>query len=268
VLRIVQPATLLRWHRAGLRALWRGRSRTRSRARLAPETAALIGSMASANRLWGAERIRGELLNLGIRVSKRTIQRYMRAARPHGPRGQRWATLLRNYGHDIWACDFLQAYNVFFRSIYAFVFLQLSTRRIVHVATTRFPTQAWVTQQLRNATALGVAPRFLIRDRDDKFGTAFDALAHATGIRVIRTAPRAPNMNPVAERLSWFAASRAPRPRSRAQRPALRPGCPRVRPLSRRRSPSSRPRPADPCRCPSHGHREHRRAPGPWRPSL
>jgi transposase InsO family protein len=88
----------------------------------------------------------------------------------------------------------------FFRSIYAFVFLELSTRRIVHVATTRFPSQAWVTQQLRNATAMGAAPRFVIRDRDDKFGTAFDALAHATGIRVIRTAPRAPNMNAVAER--------------------------------------------------------------------
>jgi putative transposase len=92
VLRIVQPETLLRWHRAGFKALWRWRSRTRPASRLAPETVALVRSMASANRLWGAERIRGELLKLGVKVSKRTIQRYMRTAKPRGPRGQRWST--------------------------------------------------------------------------------------------------------------------------------------------------------------------------------
>jgi len=75
--------------------------------------------MASANRLWGAERIRGELLKLGVKVSKRTIQRYMRAARPRTPRGQRWSTFLRNHAHEIWACDFLQAYDAFLRPIFA-----------------------------------------------------------------------------------------------------------------------------------------------------
>jgi len=187
VLRIVQPETLLRWHRAGFKALWRWRSRTRPASRLAPETVALLRSMASANRLWGAERIRGELLKLGVKVSKRTIQRYMRTARPHGPRGQRWSTFLRNHAHEIWACDFLQAYDVFFRPIFALVFIELATRKVVLAATTRFPSQAWVTQQLRNATPLGVAPRFLL-------------LALATGIRVIRTAVRAPDMNAVCER--------------------------------------------------------------------
>jgi putative transposase len=200
VLRIVQPETLLRWHRAGFKALWRWRSRTRPASRLHTETAALIRSMASTNRLWGAERIRGELLKLGIKVSKRTIQKYMRAARPARPRGQRWSTFLRNHSQEIWACDFLQAYDVFFRSIFAFVFIELATRKVVLAATTRFPSQAWVTQQLRNTTPAGAGPRFLIRDRDDKFGTAFDVLARATGIRVIRTAVRAPNMNAVCER--------------------------------------------------------------------
>jgi hypothetical protein len=90
VLRIVQPETILRWHRAGFKALWRWRSRARPASRLVPETVTLIRSMASANRLWGAERIRGELLKLGVKVSKRTIQKYMRAARPRTPRGQRW----------------------------------------------------------------------------------------------------------------------------------------------------------------------------------
>jgi transposase InsO family protein len=200
VLRIVQPETLLRRHRAGFRALWRWRSRTRPARRLDPKTAALVRSMAAANRLWGAERIRGELLKLGIKVSKRTVQRYMRAAQPRGPRGQRWSTFLRNHAHETWACDFLQAYDVFFRPIFAFVFLELSTRRVMHAATTRFPSQAWVTQQLRNATPFGAAPRFLIRDRDNKFGKALDALARATGIRIVHTAVRAPNMNAVCER--------------------------------------------------------------------
>ena len=137
VLRIVQPETLLRWHRAGFKALWRWRSRTPPAPRLDTETAALIRSMASANRLWGAERIRGELLKLGVKVSKRTIQKYMRAARPNRPRGQRWSTFLRNHAQELWACDFLQAYDVFFRSIFAFVFIELATRKVARSCSRR-----------------------------------------------------------------------------------------------------------------------------------
>ena len=86
-----------------------------------------IQRLARENRLWGAERIRGELLKLGVGVCKRTIQKYMRAARPTRPRGQRWSTFLRNHAQEIWACDFLQTYDVFFRSIFAFVFIELAT---------------------------------------------------------------------------------------------------------------------------------------------
>jgi transposase InsO family protein len=162
--------------------------------------AALIREIATSNPRWGAERIRGELLKLGIRVSKRTIQKYMRAVREGRSQGQRWSTFLRNDAREIWACDFLQAYDVFFRPIFAFVFIELATRKVMLAATTRSPSQAWVTQQLRNATSFGAAPRFLIRDRDDRFGTAFDVLARATGIRIIRTAVRAPDMNAICER--------------------------------------------------------------------
>jgi putative transposase len=193
-------STVQRPSTSGFKALWRWRSRRHPASRVAAETAALIRSVASANRLWGAERIRGELLKLGVKVSKRTIQKHMRAARPARPRGQRWSTFLRSHAQEIWACDFLQAYDVFFRSIFAFVFIELATRKVALAATTRFPSQAWVTQQLRNATPSGATPRFLIRDPDDKFGTAFDALARATGIRMVRTAVRAPNMNAVCER--------------------------------------------------------------------
>jgi transposase InsO family protein len=156
--------------------------------------------MADENKLWGAERIRGEQLKLGIAVSKRTVQKYMHAPRARRPRGQGWATFLKNHASDIWTCDFLQSYDVFFRPIFALAFIELATRKIVHIATTRFPSWTWVTQQLRNATPFGLAPRFLLRDRDWKYGPAFDALAKATGIRVIKTAIRAPDMNAVCER--------------------------------------------------------------------
>jgi putative transposase len=156
---IVQPATLLRWHRAGVRLFWRWRSRARSRKpRVAPDVVALIERRARANRLWGAERIRGELLELGITVGKRTVQRHMRRARPPRPAGQSWATFLRTHGPELWARDFLQLTDLLFRLVFAFVVVELGSRRVVHVGVTRAPTDAWVAQQLREATPEGVGP--------------------------------------------------------------------------------------------------------------
>ena len=98
--------------------------------------------MAIENRLWGAERIRGELLKLGIRIAKRTVQRYMRSTGPGAPRpGQRWGTFLRN--HTVWACDFLQSYDIWFRPIFGFFIVDVNAKRVVHVGVTRAPTQAW-----------------------------------------------------------------------------------------------------------------------------
>src|SRR3954451_23778936 len=128
---IVRPETVLRWHRAGLRLFWQAKSRATSQEpRIAPETIALIKEMAASNRLWGADRIRGELLKLGLPVAKRTIQRHMRQARPSPPRGQTWATFLRNHATDIWACDFVQLTGVWFRPRFAFVITELGSRRI------------------------------------------------------------------------------------------------------------------------------------------
>ena len=214
VLRIVRPETLLRRHRASFRALWRWRSRTPPASRLAAETVALIRSMAAANRLWGAERIRGELLKLGVKVSKRTIQKYMRAARPARPRGQRWSTFLRNHAPEIWACDFLQAYDVLFRSIFAFVFIELSTRKVVFAATTRFPSQTWVTQQLRNATHRGCGATLLDsrsrRQVRDRLRCARASHRHPNGPH---RGARAEHERRV-RALSRLAAPRVPRPRS------------------------------------------------------
>ncbi len=199
---LIKPETILRWHRQGFALLWHRRSK-RGRAflsRISDDTIALIQRMAGDNALWGAERIRGELLKLGIRVSKRTVQKYLHRLGPPRPRGVSWATFLRAHGHEIWACDFLQVYDLLFRPIFAFFIIDLSSRRVVHSAVTRSPSSAWVTQQLREATAWGEGPRFLIRDNDGKFGSGFDALARATGIQILRTPVRAPNANAICER--------------------------------------------------------------------
>jgi transposase InsO family protein len=198
---IVQPDTLLRWHRAGFRLLWRCKARARRRTRrLDPDVVALIQQLARENRLWGAERIRGELLKLGVRVCKRTVQKYMRQVRGPRRRGQTWAAFLRNHGQHIWACDFLQAYDLCFRPVFAFFLVELATRRVMHVAVTRHPTDAWVAQQLREATPFGQHPKHLIRDNDAKFGPTFTRVAAASGIEEVRIAYRAPRMNAIAER--------------------------------------------------------------------
>jgi len=190
VLLIVQPDTLLRWHRQLFRHIWRRRSRPCPAARPSrtpPETIALIREMAAANRLWGAERIRGELPKLDIRVAKWTVQKYMRAARPPRQAGQTWATFLRNHAGDIWACDFLPITDALFRPVYAFVVIALGSRRVMHVGVTRHPTDAWVAQQLREATPFDQRPRYRIRDNDSKYGQAFNRVAEGSGITVLRT---------------------------------------------------------------------------------
>jgi putative transposase len=173
---IVQPDTLLRWHREVFRCYWKRKSKDSTRKpRVSAEKIALIKEMARKNRLWGAERIRGELLKLGLRVCKRTIQKYMRNVRTKPPRGQKWSTFLRNHAGQIWACDFLQVIDLFFQPLFAFFLIELKTRKVIHVGVTRSPTDAWVAQQLREATPYRQAPKYLICDHDSKYGSCFRA---------------------------------------------------------------------------------------------
>ena len=142
---LVQPETLLRWHRELFRVFWKHKSRARERKpKLSLKTIALIKEMAAHHQLWGAERIRGELLKLDIRVSKRTIQKYMRQGRPKRARGQTWKTFLCNHAAEIWACDFLQVTDLFFRPLFAFFLIELKSRKVIHVNVTRSPTDLWV----------------------------------------------------------------------------------------------------------------------------
>ena len=199
---VVKPDTLKKWHREGFQLYWRRKSKGKPRKpRISPEAIALIQQMAIENRLWGAKRIRDELRKLGHRVNKRTVRKYMKQARRDWPprqSGQTWATFLKNHASEIWACDFVQTYDVFFRTIFVFFIIELESRRVVHFGVTRSPSDAWVAQQWRNATPFEEGPRFLIRDNDDKFGAAF---SHVTGnIDVLKTPERAPKANAFCER--------------------------------------------------------------------
>jgi putative transposase len=198
---IVQPETLLRWHRQGFQLFWKYTSRAAARkSKISAEIVALIKEMARDNRLWGAERIRGELLKLGIRVCKRTIQKYMRQVRTTRPRGQTWKTFLRTHAQQIWACDFLPVTDLLFRSLFAFFLIELHSRTVIHVGVTRYPTDAWTAEPLREATAFGVGPKYLIRDNDGTFGMGFARVAQTSTIEILKTPSYAPRANAICER--------------------------------------------------------------------
>src|SRR5258708_37319126 len=128
------PRRISRWHRQGFKLYWKYKSKAATpKPKVAAETVALIQEMAVENRLWGAERIRGELLKLGLRVCKRTIQKYMRQVRTTRPRGQNWATFLHNHAEQIWACDFLPVTDLLFRSLFAFFIIDLHSRKVIHI---------------------------------------------------------------------------------------------------------------------------------------
>jgi len=192
-LHVVQPDTLLRWHRQGFKLYWRRKSKgTARQPRITEDMIALVKEIAVENRLWGSPRIRDELRKLGIRVSKRTIQKYMRQARrglPPQKKSQTWATFLANHASEIWACDFVQTYDLFFRTIFLFFIIELGSRRIVHVNLTQSPSDAWVALQIREATPFGEGPRFLICDNDGKYGLLFDHAVDGAGITLIHTPP-------------------------------------------------------------------------------
>ncbi|MGH2351685.1 MAG: integrase core domain-containing protein [Chloroflexota bacterium] len=197
---LVRPETVVRWHRHAWRLFWRWRSRTRlGRPRLSPEVRALIARMSQENPLWGSERIRGELLKLGITASNRSIRRY-RWRGPTRPPSQTWRTFLRNHAHAIWAADLFTVQTLTFKTLYVLLFITHGRRELVHLAVTAHPTAAWVWRQLVEATPWGRRPRHLIRDRDAVYGGDFRERAKALGIDTVLTPVRAPRANAVAER--------------------------------------------------------------------
>ena len=152
VLTIVQPDTLVRWHRHAFRLFWHWKSRHRGRPRIPPDLQHLIADMARANRTWGEERIAAELLlKLGISLSPRTVRRYMRRPRSAHPGSgtQAWSTFVRNHARDVLACDFFVTVTARFRLVYVFVVLDVGTRELLHWNVTEHPTAEWTVQQFR-----------------------------------------------------------------------------------------------------------------------
>jgi putative transposase len=156
---VVKPATVIRWHRKGWRLYWSWKSRTApGRPRLSAEVRELIGTMSRDNRLWGTERIRGELLKLGIVVSKRSIRRY-RWCKPTPGGSQTWRTFLSNQLRGIWAADLLVVHTINYRVLYVLCFISHDRRELIHFNVTSNPTAAWVWQQLIEATPWGRQPK-------------------------------------------------------------------------------------------------------------
>jgi putative transposase len=199
---VVQPQTLVRWHRQGFRLFWRWKSRP-GRPPIPIELRQLIREMAMSNPSWGEERIANELLlKLGIRVSPRTVRKYMQLHPWEQPRGdQRWSTFVRNHASAILACDFCVVVTATFRLLYVFIVIEHQTRRIVHCNVTAHPTAAWTLQQLREAIPSDHSYRFLIHDRDGIFSPLLDKSVSHMGIRVLRSPPRSPKANSFCERV-------------------------------------------------------------------
>src|SRR5712691_5114191 len=196
---IVKPETVIAWHRQGFRVFWTWKSRRCiGRPPVAADVRALIRRMAQENPLWGAPRIHGELLKLGLEVSQATVAKYM-PRRPTPP-SQTWRTFLANHVQQIAAADFFVVPTATCRLLFVLVLLAHERRRVVHVAVTAHPTAAWTAQQLREAFPWDESPRYLVHDRDTAF-EGWATTARAIGIDEVITAAHSPWQNAYAERL-------------------------------------------------------------------
>ncbi len=201
VLMVVKPETIVRWHKEGFRRYWRWKSKpgTIGRSLISSETRALVRRMATANN-WGAPRIHAELLKLGFRVSERTVSRYM-PKKPAPPDAlQRWMTFLKNHRDLIAGIDFFTVPTITFSVLYVFFIIMHARRQITRSAVTTHPCSEWIIQQLREAFPCETAPKYLILDRDRKFGLSVFGALKSMNIKPVRIAWKSPWQNGVAER--------------------------------------------------------------------
>jgi transposase InsO family protein len=207
VLVLVNPETVIGWHRAGFRLLWRWRSQPRSgRPKITEEIRVLIRRLAQENPDWGDPKIHGELLKLGFVVSERSVARYLRRIRRRGDPAKRWLAFLQNHREVIAAFDFFTVPTVTFQLLYCFFVIEHGRRRILHFNVTRYPTAEWVVQQLREVFPEAGPYRYAVFDRDSTFHEAVVTFLKATGLKPKRTSVQAPWQNGIAER--WVGSCR------------------------------------------------------------
>ena len=200
----VKPETFLGWHRKGFQLLWRWKSRPRGRPRVPRQLRELIFKMAHENKTWGEERIAAELLlKLGIRVSPRTVRRYMPPDVGPGKRvpSQRWMTFVRNHAQAMIASDFFVVVTARFRILYVFVIMEVGSRKIVHFNVTNHPTAAWTLQQFREVITGEQPYRLILHDRDSIYSSELDSSLRLMGLKVLKAPYRAPQANAFCERL-------------------------------------------------------------------
>jgi transposase InsO family protein len=200
-LAFVQPRTVIAWQRQRLRDHWRRLSEQRKPGRpaVAKEVRALIQAMWQANPTWGSPRIVGELHKLGIDVAKSTVETYR--VRPRRSPSPTWKAFLHNHMQDLVALDFFVVPTVTHRVLFVLLILAHERRRIVHFHITEHPTAPWTAQQMVDAFPWNEAPRYLLRDRDQIYGTSFRQRVQHMGIEEVLIAPRSPWQNPYVERL-------------------------------------------------------------------
>jgi transposase InsO family protein len=197
---IFQPETLIRWHRCGFRLYWRWKSRGHAgRPPIPTDIRALVRRMCRENPLWGAPRIHGELIKLGITIAQSSVAKYM-GRRLHPP-SQGWKTFLHNHAPQIAAVDLFVVPTIGLRLLYALVILRLERRLLLLVNVTANPTAEWVAQQITEAFPWDQAPRYLVRDRDSVYGAVVKRRLRAMGIRDRPISPRSPWQNGHVERL-------------------------------------------------------------------
>jgi transposase InsO family protein len=207
-LTIVKPDTLIRWHSKGFRLFWKCKSRPRGRPRIPVQLRKLIVDMATQNPTWGEERIADELLlKIGIRISPRTVRRYMLKAplRPADPK-QRWMTFVHNHAKAIIASDFFVVVTATFQLVYVFVIIEIATRRVLHFNVTRHPTADWTLQQFRECIVGDEGYRFVIHDRDRIYSRDLDTALQTLALTVLKTPRKAPKANAICER--WIGSAR------------------------------------------------------------
>jgi transposase InsO family protein len=199
-LAIVKPETVIKWHRAGFRLYWRWKSKALGGRPTVPlEIRKLIREMSIANPLWGAPRIHGELLKLGIDIGQTSVAKYM--VRRRDPPSQGWRTFLRNHADGIAAMDLFVLPTISFRLLYGLLIVGHGRRQILWFDVTAQPTADWIANQITEACGWEQAPRYLIRDRDGAYGEVFIRRLRSMGIRDRPTSPRSPWQNGYAERL-------------------------------------------------------------------
>lgn len=200
--RLMQPATVKRWHGWGFRLFWRWKSsRPPGRPSIAPKLRGLIRQMSLENRLWGAERIRDTIALLGFpKLDVETVRKYMAGGGTLRQRSSTWLSFLRNHLQVSWAIDFFTVTTVGFGRLYVLVVLEHGRRRVVHWAISAGPTMSWVIQQLREATSFGLQPQYLFRDNDRIYGQGVAGFLKSCQIEEVRTAYGCPWQNPFVER--------------------------------------------------------------------